>query len=193
MIGVDLYEAFIKGYTKKQWGIDPKLFTSSTLTRLPVRSSFFDSYFDDYYQGLPVKGYTNLFTNMLKGVPVELNTDFFDDREYWLKSCNTLIFTGQIDRYFEYSLGHLQWRSVRFEQEEVDVEDFQGTSVMNFADEEIPYTRIHEPRHLHRERVFKKNTSVVIREYSCIDHDEAYYPVNSETDKQLFYALRKYG
>jgi len=191
LIGIDLYEAFIKGYTKKQWGIEPKDLPAQIITRLPVRSSFFDSYYNDYYQGLPLKGYTSLFLNMLKGIPVELDTDFFDNREYWLKSCNTLIYTGQIDRYFDFSLGRLQWRSVRFEQEKVDTEDYQGTSVMNFADEEIPYTRIHEPKHLHRERTFKKNTSIIIREYSCTDHNDPYYPVNSEADKLLLKRYQK--
>ena len=191
LIGIDLYEAFIKGYTKKQWGIAPKDLPAEIITRLPVRSSFYDSYFNDYYQGLPLHGYTSLFENMLNDIPVELNTDFFDNREYWLKSCSTLIYTGHIDRYFDYSEGRLQWRSVRFEQEKVNIEDYQGTSVMNFADEEIPFTRIHEPKHLHRERTFKNNTSIITREYSCIDHDEPYYPVNSEADKQLLDRYKK--
>ena len=185
LIGVDLYEAFIKGYTKKQWGIDPKELPPEIITRLPVRKSFYDSYFNDYYQGLPLKGYTNLFENMLRGIPVELNTDFFEDREYWLKSCSTLIYTGQLDRYFDYSLGRLNWRSVRFEQEKVDTEDYQGTSVMNFADEDIPLTRIHEPKHLHRERSHTENSTVIIREYPCIDDNEPYYPVNLMTETKL--------
>ncbi len=191
LIGIDLYEAFIKGYTKKQWGIDPKDLPAEIITRLPVRSSFFDSYFNDYYQGLPLNGYTSLFVNMLQDIPVELNTDFFKDREYWLKSCGTLIYTGQIDRYFNYSAGKLRWRSVKFEQTVVEIDDYQGTSVMNFADEDIPYTRIHEPKHLHLERNFKKNISVIIKENSCIDHDDPYYPVNSDSDKQLLDGYQK--
>jgi UDP-galactopyranose mutase len=186
LIGIDLYEAFIKGYTKKQWGIDPKELPAEIITRLPIRSSYYDSYFDDYYQGLPLKGYTSLFMNMLKGIPLELNTDFFENREYWMKSCDFLIYTGQIDQYFEYSLGSLNWRSVNFEINKVNVEDYQGTSVMNYADEATPYTRIHEPKHLHRERTYNKNNSIIIKEYSCIDHNAPYYPVNSESDKKLF-------
>jgi len=191
LIGVDLYDAFIKGYTKKQWGIDPKDLPAEIITRLPVRASFNDSYFNDYYQGLPLNGYTSLFINMLKGIPIELKTDFFENREYWLKSCKTLIYTGHIDRYFDYTSGRLQWRSVRFEEECVNIEDFQGTSVMNYADEEVSFTRIHEPKHLHLERTFKNNTSVVIREYSCIDHNDPYYPVNSEADKCLLKDYQK--
>lgn len=192
LIGIDLYEAFIKGYTKKQWGIDPKELPAEIITRLPIRSSFYDSYFNDYYQGLPIKGYTYLFENMLKNIPVELNTDFFDNREYWLKSCDCLIYTGQIDQYFEYSLGRLNWRAVKFDLEKVNVEDYQGTSVMNYADEETPYTRIHEPKHLHRERIYNKNTSIIIKEYSCIDHNEPYYPVNSESDRKLVEKYKKF-
>lgn len=185
LIGVDLYEAFIKGYTKKQWGCDPKDLPAEIIDRLPVRGSFYDSYYDDYYQGVPLNGYTSLFMNILKNIPIELNTDFFEDREYWLQSCDKLIYTGHLDSYFDYSLGRLQWRSVRFELEKLDIDDYQGTSVMNYADENIPYTRIHEPKHLYREKAPNKGISVIMREYACDNDDDSYYPVNSEADKQL--------
>lgn len=185
LIGKDLYEAFIKGYTIKQWGRDPKELPASIITRLPVRTSYYDSYFDDLYQGIPVGGYTPIFERLLESVPVELNVDFFEDRHYWMRRCNKLIYTGPIDRYFDYCFGRLNWRSVRFEMEKLSMDDFQGTSVMNYADAEVPYTRIHEPKHLHLEKKHTPNTTVIVREYSQVNNDEPYYPVNSEADKQL--------
>lgn len=185
LIGIDLYEAFIKGYTKKQWGCDPIELPADIITRLPVRHSFNDCYFDDYYQGLPREGYTAIFRKMLKGIPVELNTDFFKDKERWLSFCNHLIYTGPIDRYFDYKFGRLGWRSVRFEIEKLGIEDFQGTSVMNCADEDVPYTRIHEPKHLHLEKKHTPKATIIIREYPQINDEEPYYPVNSPDDKNL--------
>lgn len=191
LIGKDLYDAFIKGYSAKQWGCDPKELPPETIARLPVRTSFHDSYFNDYYQGLPLHGYTAIFKNMLKGVAVELNTDFFARKDYWLAQCRRLIYTGPIDRYFDFEFGRLSWRSVRFELEELKIDDYQGTSVMNFADRNVPYTRIHEPKHLHRERKFKPNTTVIIREYPSDNAHEPYYPVNSREDKALFRKYRR--
>lgn len=189
LIGKDLYDAFIKGYTAKQWGCDPKELPPEIITRLPVRTSYHDSYFDDYYQGLPLLGYTEIFKNMLKEIPVELNVDFFDKREYWLKHCDHLIFTGPLDQFYEYVYGRLQWRSVKFELKCLSQDDYQGTSVMNFADLDIPYTRIHEPRHLHRERQYKLKKTVIIREYPVVLDKDPYYPVNSAKDIVL---LAKY-
>jgi UDP-galactopyranose mutase len=123
---------------------------------------------------------------MLAGVPVELKVDFLEDRGYWRGRGRHLIYTGPIDRYFNYCYGRLNWRSVRLELEALDCDDFQGTSVMNYADVEVPYTRIHEPKHLHREKKHKPNTTVIMREYSQVDNDEPYYPVNAEADRQLF-------
>lgn len=189
LIGWELYEAFIKGYTMKQWGCDPTQLPSSIITRLPVRNSYHDSYFNDYYQGIPIDGYTPIFERLLEGIPVEVGVDFCEDRSYWMQRCHKLIYTGPIDRYFDYKFGRLNWRSVRFEIERLNLDDYQGTSVMNYADVEIPYTRIHEPKHLHRERKMKPDATVIIREYSQVNNDEPYYPVNFETDKTL---LSKY-
>lgn len=191
LVGKDLYEAFIKGYTIKQWNCDPKELPAEIITRLPVRNSYFDSYFDDYYQGLPKEGYTAIFRKMLKGIPVELNTDFFDNRDIWLKKCDKLIYTGPIDKYFEYSLGQLKWRSLRFETKKFKMDDFQGTSVMNYADLNVPYTRIHEPKHLHREKEHKSGTTVIIKEYPDTDNNEPYYPVNSQEDKSILLKYKK--
>lgn len=185
LIGRDLYEVFIKGYTTKQWGCDPTELPASIINRLPVRNSYHDAYFNDKYQGIPIDGYTPIFERLLEGIPVELNTDFFEDRSYWLEHCHKLVYTGPIDRYFDYTFGRLTWRSVRFEVEHHPVDDYQGTSVMNYADVEIPYTRIHEPKHLHPERKMKRDETVIIREYSQINNDAPYYPVNSQSDKSL--------
>ena len=190
LIGRDLYEAFVKGYTWKQWQRDPKELPASIINRLPVRSSYNDSYFNDIYQGVPTEGYTKIFENMLNGVDVELNVDYFSDREYWNNKAEKIIYTGPIDRFFDFEYGKLNWRSVRFETDLVDVPDFQGTSVMNYADLEIPFTRIHEPRHLHLERKMSKNKTVVIKEYSQDDPSSPYYPVNTDIDKEN---LEKYN
>ena len=186
LIGWDLYEAFIKGYTAKQWACDPTMLPADIITRLPVRKSYNDCYFDDVYQGNPINGYTDLFLNMLKDIPIERNADFLADREYWRKRCKRIIYTGPIDRYFDFIHGELAWRSVRFEVELVDVDDYQGTSVMNYADQEVPYTRIHEPRHLHPEKKFQSTSTVIVREYSIKDADEPFYPVNSARDKEIY-------
>ncbi len=184
LIGEDLYEAFIKGYTEKQWGCDPKELPANIITRLPVRSSYFDSYFDDKFQGIPAGGYTPIFERMLEGIPVETGVDFFEDPDYWRSRGKTLVYTGPIDLFFEYCEGRLNWRSVRFEYECRDEEDFQGTSVMNYADTDVPFTRIHEPKHLHREKAHTPGKTVIFREYSQVDNDQPFYPVNFAEDKK---------
>lgn len=184
LVGKDLYEAFIRGYTKKQWGCDPTQLPANIITRLPVRTSYHDSYFNDLYQGIPIGGYTPIFERMLEGIPVELKTDFLADTAYWRAKAKKVVYTGAIDAYFGYEFGRLNWRSVRFENERVDVDDYQGTSVMNYADEDVPFTRIHEPKHLHPERRFAPKASLVIREYSLVDNDHPYYPVNFEEDRE---------
>lgn len=192
MIGRELYEAFFKGYTIKQWGCDPKELPASIFNRLPVRTSYHDSYFDDRWQGIPVGGYTPIFERMLDGIEVELNVDFMADRAQWASRCDTIVYTGPIDRYFDYAHGRLNWRSVRFEIERVGVEDFQGTSVMNYADVDVPFTRIHEPKHLHLEKKHSPaNTTVAIREFSQRDNDRPYYPVNGEDDKARLAAYQR--
>jgi UDP-galactopyranose mutase len=187
LVGRELYEAFIKGYTKKQWGCEPTELPANIITRLPMRTSFFDSYFDDVYQGIPVGGYTPIFQRLLEGIPVELGVDFLADKSHWMSRANIkVVYTGPIDRYFDYAHGRLNWRSVRFELERLKADDFQGTSVMNYADEEVPYTRIHEPKHLHLERPWNKEATVIVREYSHVDNEAPYYPVNFESDKTLY-------
>jgi UDP-galactopyranose mutase len=183
LVGRDLYEAFIRGYTRKQWGCDPTKLPANIITRLPVRQSYHDSYFEDRYQGIPLGGYTPIFSRMLDGVPVELGVDFLEDRAYWCAQASKVVYTGPIDAYYDYQFGRLNWRSVRFEQETMNVDDYQGTSVMNYADEDVQFTRIHEPKHLHPERQFTSKKSLIIREYSLVDNDHPYYPVNFDEDR----------
>lgn len=185
LIGRDLYEAFIKGYTMKQWGCDPKELPANIITRLPVRTSYHDSYFNDRWQGIPIGGFTPIFERLMEGIPVEMGVDFLADREHWARCARQIVYTGPIDRYFDYQFGRLQWRSVRFEYEMLSLEDYQGTSVMNYADPEVPFTRIHEPKHLHLEKAHTPGRTVIMREYSQQAQDDPYYPVNSTADKEL--------
>ncbi len=192
LIGQDLYEAFIRGYTIKQWERDPRELPADIITRLPVRTTFFDSYYDDPFQGIPVGGYTPIFERMLEGIPVELGVDYLADREHWRNKCKTLVYTGPIDRYFDYALGRLSWRSVRLETERIEHEDFQGTSVMNYADAEVPWTRIHEMKHLHREKQHTPpGVTVIHKEYSQHDPEDPYYPVNTKADQALLARYRE--
>ena len=190
LIGPDLYNAFFKGYSTKQWKMDLTKLPAELITRLPVRQSYYDSYYEDRYQGMPLHGYTAVFERLLDGIPVELNTDFGVDRSYWRSRCQTLVYTGPVDEYFDCCYGQLRWGSVRFETESVPVPDYQGTSVMNFADSDVAYTRIVEPKHFHRERRFSEDRTVIIREYSCFDAARPYYPVRLAEDLALLERYR---
>ena len=189
-IGRELYAALFKGYSQKQWGRDPKELPAATVARLPVRYSYDDSYFTDPYQGIPIDGYGALFQRMLEGIEVQLEADFFADESYWRSQAKKLVYTGPLDRFFGFTAGRLSWRAVRFESERISQEDFQGTAVMNFADLEVPYTRIHEPKHLHPERHGPSGTTLIVREYPYDDQDSAAYPVNSIHDAAVLSAYR---
>lgn len=192
LIGQPLYEAFIKGYTQKQWQTDPKQLPAEIISRLPVRFTDDNRYFSDKYEGLPKGGYLNWIENLADhpNIQVELGTDYF---EY--KSQNEIsvpvVYTGPIDQYFNYEFGELGWRTLDFESEILDVRNFQGTSVMNYADASVPFTRIHEYRHLHPERNYPDDMTYISREYSRFAeiNDEPYYPINTEDDRQT---LSKY-
>lgn len=193
LVGRPLYEAFIKGYTKKQWGQDPTELPADLLRRLPFRHSYDESYYHSKWQGIPEDGYTKIFEKMVSHPRIELklNTDFFDIRS--LISPQTLIiYSGPIDAYFDYCFGRLEWRTLHFEKSVKFVEDYQGTSVMNFAEETIPYTRIHEPRHLHPERTYNPNKTVVLHEYSRRDNGQnPYYPLHDLRNRELVLKYRE--
>ncbi|MFT4148369.1 MAG: UDP-galactopyranose mutase [Micrococcaceae bacterium] len=198
LIGRPLYEAFIKEYTGKQWQTDPKDLPASIISRLPVRYNYDSRYFNDKYEGLPVDGYTAWLERMADhpNIEVQLNTDFFDEDGEYSKSKVVgqipVIYTGPVDRYFDYSEGDLSWRTIDLEEEVLPIEDFQGCSVMNYADADVPYTRIHEFRHFHPERDYTKDATVIMREFSRFAEkdDEPYYPVNTETDRKGLLSYR---
>lgn len=197
LIGRPLYEAFIRGYNAKQWQTDPKNLPASTITRLPVRYTFDNRYFNDIYEGLPKDGYTAWLARMAESdlIEVRLDTDWFEVREE-LRAQNPdapVVYTGPLDRYFDYAEGELGWRTIDFETEVLETGDFQGTSVMNYNDEDAPYTRIIEPRHFHPERDWYPDDKTVIqREFSRFAQtgDEPYYPINTPEDRQKVLAYR---
>ncbi|SFB01962.1 UDP-galactopyranose mutase [Amycolatopsis marina] len=194
LIGRPLYEAFVRGYTAKQWQTDPKELSASIITRLPVRYNFNNRYFNDTYEGLPVDGYTAWLERMAdhENIDVRLNVDYFDVRAQ-IPAGTPTVYTGPLDRYFDYREGRLGWRTLDFEQEVVPTGDFQGTSVMNYNDQEVPYTRIHEFRHFHPERDYPADKTVVVREYSRFakEDDEPYYPINTPDDREKLERYRE--
>jgi UDP-galactopyranose mutase len=195
LIGRPLYEAFIRGYTSKQWQTDPKLLSPEIISRLPVRFNFDNRYFNDDFEGLPLDGYDGWLTKMAShpNITVKTGVDFFDYKPL-LPEGLKVIYTGPIDRYFSNVFGSLTWRTLDFEVEVVDVNDFQGISVMNYGDEAVPYTRIHEFKHFHPEReTFKSSKTVIMREYSRFadDADEPYYPVNTAEDREKLLKYRE--
>src|ERR1700712_5724117 len=193
LIGRPLYEAFIRGYTAKQWQTDPRDLPEHIITRLPVRYNFENRYFNDAYEGLPKDGYTAIFERMLNSPHIQtmLGTDFFSIKDR-LPAGLPIIYTGPMDRYFDYSEGELGWRTIDFEQQTPDVGDFQGTAVLNYADEDVPFTRILEFRHFNPERNYQNEKTVVVREYSrsAQRKDEPYYPIDTRQDKEVFLRYR---
>ena len=192
LIGRPLYETFIKGYTMKQWETDPKDLPASIISRLPVRYSYDFSYFDDPWQGIPLEGYGNIFKKMLdsNNIELKLNTDFFDLIDQIPKNCK-IIYTGPIDKFFNYEFGVLGWRTLRFDKEILPINDFQGTTVMNYVESEKPMMRIHEFKHFHKERTYKKGKTLIFTEYSktATQTDDPYYPINTQANKEI---LKKY-
>lgn len=186
LVGRDIYEKLVKGYTEKQWGKDCKELPSFIIKRLPVRFTFNNNYFNDRYQGIPIGGYNVIIDKMLDGCDVKLGVDFLKDKDKYLSLGDKVLYTGMIDEYFNYSLGNLDYRTLRFENEILeDVDDYQGNAVFNYTDRETPYTRIIEHKH------FEFNTckgTVITREYPSEWKlgDEAYYPVNDEKNNTLF-------
>jgi UDP-galactopyranose mutase len=201
LIGRPLYEAFIKDYTAKQWQTDPKLLAAEIISRLPVRYNYDNRYFNDAHEGLPVDGYTAWLEKMASHDRIELRlgTDFFDTSQEINKNNVVgnipVVYTGPVDQYFDYSAGQLGWRTLDFEREVKQTGDFQGTSVMNYADPDVPYTRIHEFRHFHPERDYPSDKTVIMREFSRFakGSDEPYYPVNTPQDREQLLKYRDLG
>ncbi len=191
LIGRDIFEKLVKGYTEKQWGRDCKDLPAFIIKRLPVRLTFDNNYFNALYQGIPTGGYTKMVENMLEGIEVKLNTNYLEEKEKWNDMAEKVVYTGPIDAYFDYSLGYLQYRSVRFETELLDKPNFQGNAAVNYTDRETPWTRIIE----HKWFTFGKDEdgndlqkTVISREFSSEwkPGDEPYYPVNDETNGALY-------
>ena len=185
LVGRDIYEKLIKGYTEKQWGRDCKDLPAFIIKRLPVRLTFDNNYFNALYQGIPIGGYTKMIANLLDGIEVRLNVDYLADRENLNALADKVVYTGPVDAYFGYRLGALQYRSVRFETEVLDTDNYQGNAVVNYTDAETPYTRIIEHKHF---AFGTQPKTVISREYSTEWHqgDEPYYPVNDEKNGALY-------
>lgn len=191
VIGSKLYNAFIKNYTYKQWGINPKKLPSSTFNRLPVRFNYNEDYFKHCnWQGIPESGYTKIFEKLLSSRRIKtfLNCDYFKNTQNFKPKYAT-IYTGPIDRFFNYKFGKLGWRSLNFKHSIKSTLDYQGTAVMNYADLNYKFTRIHEPAHLHPERKISARSALIIKEYPIYDANEPYYPINDQNSKK---ALKKY-
>ena len=190
LIGKDIYEKLIKGYTEKQWGRKCTELPAFIIKRLPVRLTFDNNYFNDKYQGIPIGGYNKLIGGLLEGVETRCNTDFFTDREYFESIADKIVFTGKIDEYYHYRFGKLEYRTVRFETEILDCENYQGNAVINYTEQEVPYTRIIEHKHFE----FGQQTKTVIsREYSSEwkEGSEPFYPVNDDKNSALYAQYRE--
>ncbi len=201
LVGRPLFEAFFRDYTAKQWQTDPHKLSGDIISRLPVRYTYDNRYFNDNWEGLPTDGYTAWLERMADhpNIEVKLDVDFFDEAQPLNKKATVgqlpLVYTGPVDRYFDYTEGFLSWRTLDFEQEVLNVGDFQGTSVMNYPDADIPYTRIHEFKHFHPERKdrYPDDKTVIMREFSRFANrdDEPYYPVNTADDRAGLLAYRE--
>jgi UDP-galactopyranose mutase len=190
LVGKDIYGILIKGYTEKQWGRKCTELPVFIIKRLPVRFTFDNNYFNDTYQGIPIGGYNKLTEGLLNGIETQCNTDFFEHRQYWESSAEKIVFTGKIDEYYEYCFGKLEYRTVRFETEVLDCENYQGNAVMNYTDPEVPYTRIIEHKHF---EFGTQPQTVISREYSAEwqEGSEPFYPVNDERNNALYNKYRE--
>ena len=189
LIGKDIYEKLIKGYTEKQWGRKCTELPAFIIKRLPVRLVFDNNYFNDKYQGIPIGGFNKLISGLLEGVDTLINTDFFTNRNYWESIADKVVFTGAIDEYYEYCYGKLEYRTVKFETETLDIPNYQGNAVVNYTEREIPYTRVIEHKHFEMfgSEVIACSKTVISREYSVEFQEgmEPYYPVNNNQNNRL--------
>lgn len=190
LIGKDIYEKLIKGYTEKQWGRKCTELPAFIIKRLPVRFVYDNNYFNDKYQGIPIGGYNKLIEGLLSGIEVKLNIDFFHDREKWTEMAEKIVFTGQIDEFYNYCYGKLEYRTVHFEEETLDIPNYQGNAVINYTERNVPYTRIIEHKHFETfgQAVYDNPKTVISKEYSIEWKDgmEPYYPINDDTNSSLY-------
>lgn len=195
LVGRDIYETLVKGYTEKQWGRPCRALPPGIIRRLPVRLSFDNNYFDDTFQGIPEGGYNTLVDKLLAGIETRTNTDFFIDRHYWEGIADRILYTGPIDRFFCYSHGHLQYRTLRFEWHTLDLPNYQGCAVMNFTSSDVPYTRIIEHKHFESfgAEVYDNGKTVVSKEYPCEWRDglEPFYPIGDNANSRLYSVYRE--
>ena len=193
LIGTDIYKKLIKGYTEKQWGQKATELPAFIIRRLPVRLTYDNNYFNDTYQGIPIGGYTQIIEKMLDSdlIDVETGVDFFDKKQEYIDQYDKVIFTGMIDQFFNYQLGELEYRSLRFETEEMDIDNYQGNAVVNYTDAETPYTRVIEHKHFEFGKG-DKNKTIVTKEYPAnwSRGDEPYYPINNDKNNRLYKAYR---
>lgn len=185
LVGKTIYEKLVKGYTEKQWGQKATELPSFIIKRLPVRFTYDNNYFNDLYQGIPIGGYTKIIEKMLDGIEVKLNCDFFDNKEKLENIANKIIFTGPIDKYYNYCFGELEYRSLRFEEKVVETDNYQGNSVVNYTEYDVPYTRIIEHKHF---EYGTQNKTVITKEYpdKWTKDKEPYYPINNDKNNDLY-------
>ncbi|WP_072546138.1 UDP-galactopyranose mutase [Mediterranea massiliensis] len=190
LIGEDIYEQLIKGYTEKQWGRKCTELPAFIIKRLPVRLVFDNNYFNDKYQGIPIGGYNKLIDGLLEGIEAKTGVDFFSNRTYWENITEKIVFTGKIDEYYDYRFGKLEYRTVRFEEEILDIPNYQGNAVVNYTERKVPYTRIIEHKHFEMfgQEVYDYQKTVISKEYSTewVEGMEPYYPVNDERNNCLY-------
>jgi UDP-galactopyranose mutase len=187
-VGEEVYKTFIYGYTKKQWGTEPKNLPSFIIKRLPIRLSFDDNYFFDKYQGIPINGYTGMISNMIDGIEYSLNTNYFDNRSYYDSLAKTVVYTGPIDKFFDYQFGHLEYRTLAFETTKLDLPDYQGNAIMNFTSDNIPYTRIVEHKHFNIGHTSNIPHTYITKEFSekWTNQSDPFYPINNESNNHRY-------
>ena len=193
LVGRDIYEKLIKGYTEKQWGRKCTELPAFIIKRLPVRLTFDNNYFNDSYQGIPIGGYNKLIEGLLEGIETKTETDFFADRNYYEELAEKIVFTGKIDEFYNFQFGKLEYRTVRFETEKINKQNYQGNAVVNYTEAKVPYTRIIEHKHFEPENpAWSKNVTIISREYSTEWKDgmESFYPVNDAKNGELYQRYR---
>ncbi len=185
LVGSDVYEKLVKGYTEKQWGRSATELPAFIIKRLPLRFTYDNNYFNDRYQGIPMGGYTSIIEKMLEGIEVKLESDYFKEYKNNKEIAEKVVFTGMIDEFFEYQLGVLEYRSLRFDHQTIECDNYQGNAVVNYTEKEVPYTRIIEHKHF---EFGKQANTVITKEYPCNweKGDEPYYPINNERNDKLF-------